>query len=108
VLAVEKRLQLKIVEVGEHLVGVGGEFGFVRVLPFLRLGGGEFEHDLQIFDAFVELAERLDLALDVVGLVDDFLRGFLVVPKSFAGHLRLEFGQALGQFGHVKETSASV
>jgi hypothetical protein len=106
-LAVQKSFQLERVEIGEKLVRVVGEFGFVRVLAFLRLGLREFEHDLQIFDALVELRERLDFALDVVGFGDDFLRGFLIVPKIVAGHLRLEFGEALGQFGHVKETSAS-
>jgi hypothetical protein len=35
------------------------------------------------------------------------LGGFLVVPESFASHLGFEFGEALVQFGDVKETSAS-
>ena len=60
---------------------------------------GEFEHDLQILDLFAEARERIEFAANVVGLVDDFLRGFLVVPESFAGHLRLEFGEALVQSG---------
>ena len=56
-------------------------FDFERVLLFLRLGGGEFEHHLQIFDALVELRERIDFPSDVVGFGDDLLRGFLVVPE---------------------------
>jgi hypothetical protein len=34
------------------------------------------------------------------------LRGLLVVPESFAGHLVFEFRKPLVQFGDVKETSA--
>ena len=80
--------------------------GFELQLHRFRLGGGEFEHDLQIFDLLAKARERIEFAANVVRLVDDFLRGFLVVPESFAGHLRFEFGEALGQFGDVKETSA--
>ena len=72
-----------------------------------RLLGGEFKHDLQILNLFAEAGQWINLPANVVGFVDDFLRSLLVVPESFAGHLRLKFGEALVQFGHVKETSAS-
>ncbi len=71
-----------------------------------RLGGGEFEHDLQILDRFAEARQRIELAFDIVDLADDFLGGLVVVPESFAGHQGFQFGEALVQFGDVKETSA--
>ena len=61
---------------------------------------------MQILDLLAEARKWLDFVADVVRLVDDFLRGFLIVPESFAGHLRFEFGKPLVQFGDVKETSA--
>jgi hypothetical protein len=101
-----KGFQLECVEIGEQLFCVRFHFGFELRLHRFRLGGGEFEHHLQILHLLAEARERIELAANVICLVDDFLRRFLVVPESFAGHLRFEFGEPLGQFGDVKETSA--
>jgi hypothetical protein len=73
----------------------------------LRLGLREFQHHLQVIGLFAKTRERIKLAADVVGLVDDLLGGFLVVPESFTRHLGFQLGQALVQSGDVKETSAS-
>ena len=45
---------------------------------------------------FAEAGERLEFAADVVGLVDDFLRGFLVVPEIFAGSSAPRVRRAVG------------
>ncbi len=105
--AVQESAQFKIIEIGENFFNVRRHLGFELQLHRFRLGGGEFEHDLQIVSLLAEARERIEFAADVVRFVDDFLRGFLIVPKSFAGHLRFEFGEALFNLGDVKETSAS-
>ena len=104
--AVQESFQLEGVEVGEQFFRVTLHLGFELQLHRFRFGGGEFEHDLQVFHLFGEAREGIEFAANIVGLIDDFLRGLLVVPESFAGHLRFKFREAVGQFGDVKETSA--
>ena len=71
-----------------------------------RLGLAEFEHDAEILELFFGLEQRLDFVAEGVGLVNQLLRLFAVVPEIVGGHQRVEFAQAFLRGGHVKETSA--
>jgi hypothetical protein len=71
-----------------------------------RLGLAEFEHHAEVVELLFGLEQRLDFVAEGIGLVNQPLRLFAVVPEIVGGHERIEFTQAFLCGGHVKETSA--
>ena len=84
----------------------GGILGHTLRLGRGRLGFAEFEHHAEILELFFGFGERLDFVAEGIGLVNQALRLFAVVPEIVGGHERVEFAQALLRGRHVKETSA--
>ena len=104
--AAEKNLQFERIEVLEKFREVAFQFLLDLRLGGRRLGLAQFEHDAEIFELLFRLEQRLDLVAEGIGLVNQLLRLFAVVPEIVGGHQRIEFAQAFLRGGHVKETSA--
>ena len=69
-------------------------------------GLAEFEHHAEIFKLLFRLEQRLDFIAEGIGLVNQRLRLFAVVPEIVGGHQGVDFAQTFLRGGHVKETSA--
>ncbi|MBT44402.1 MAG: hypothetical protein CL922_03010 [Deltaproteobacteria bacterium] len=75
--------------------------GRVGVIEFAR----QFDPGLHVLEAFLELEEGVEFALEAAGLPDRRLGGILVVPEVRGLHLLLDGGEVLFQFRDVKDTS---
>jgi hypothetical protein len=102
----QENLQFQRVEFLGKSFKVGLEFLKNFRLRFGRLGLAELEHHPEVVQPLFRLKQRLNFVAERIGLVNQRLRLFAVVPEIIGGHQGVEFAQAFLRGGHVKETSA--
>jgi hypothetical protein len=68
---------------------------------------GNLAEDHEVREAPFEFDKRLKVSLDGIDSPMNSTRLVLVVPESFGRGLFLEFGEFLGQFRDVKDTSGA-
>ncbi len=68
---------------------------------------GQFQHDLEIVNLPFGLEHRLGFFAQGIGLVDEALGLFAIVPEILLGHQSIQFRQPFLRARHVKETSAN-
>src|SRR5882757_3347081 len=105
-LAGEQLLELEFFEIAQERIVFGTDFGDGAGLMPRGLLGGKFLEDFKIRSARFEDQKGLDFAAQFGNLFDVALGGFLVVPEIRRCHSTLNFGEAPGESGKVKETSA--
>jgi len=90
VLAAEERRKLEVREVGLDLGQIGLDLGFIRGLVLLL--GREFDVDLQVLDASVEIEPGRDELLLAAQLLEGLLGLVGTVPEPRLSDFPFQYG----------------
>ena len=100
-------LELEFLEIAQQRLVFSANFRNHPGLLFRRLLSGEFLEDFQIGRPGFQGQEWLDLGTKLGNQLDIGLRELLIIPEVRRCHAGLDIGEAPGQGGKVKETSAT-
>jgi hypothetical protein len=104
--AVEEDAKFAGLEIASERLEVALDFLKEGRLAAGGFGLAEFDHDAEIVELFLRLAEGFDASAEGIGLLDQLLGLIAILPEAFEGHLGFDFAEAFLYLGDVKETSA--